>query len=303
MVLLPDLAARLSRPAPVLLDGATGGALEDRGIDTNSPLWGSVALLDEAGRALNRALHEEYVAAGAEIVIANTHNLGVAHCAAHLAAHPEDGRSLRQLQEELHDAALEDARAAGARWVAGCLASPDTPYATQAGLTPAEVTARLSPQWEVIESRPFDLALFEMLTTESDVRGVAALPSRGGTRGAGLVCDAEGRLLDGFSVAAAVRVFAEAGIELVFVQCTHFTRVDRALAHLVPAAATCGVVPGVYANDGRHWTDGAWHGARVGADEYAACAAGWVAAGARIVGGCCGTGPGHIRALNPVRRM
>ncbi|RPI57985.1 MAG: hypothetical protein EHM50_11285 [Lysobacterales bacterium] len=31
--------------------------------------------------------------------------------------------------------------------------------------------------------------------------------------------------------------------------------------------------------------------------ELAAPARDWIAAGARIVGGCCGTGPSHIRAL------
>jgi S-methylmethionine-dependent homocysteine/selenocysteine methylase len=35
----------------------------------------------------------------------------------------------------------------------------------------------------------------------------------------------------------------------------------------------------------------------VGPDELAAQACAWVASGARIVGGCCGTTPEHIRAL------
>jgi S-methylmethionine-dependent homocysteine/selenocysteine methylase len=33
------------------------------------------------------------------------------------------------------------------------------------------------------------------------------------------------------------------------------------------------------------------------ADRYAALAAAWTAAGATILGGCCGTAPAHIRAL------
>jgi hypothetical protein len=33
-------------------------------------------------------------------------------------------------------------------------------------------------------------------------------------------------------------------------------------------------------------------------EEYARCASGWIDAGARIVGGCCGTRPEHIRALS-----
>ena len=34
--------------------------------------------------------------------------------------------------------------------------------------------------------------------------------------------------------------------------------------------------------------------------QYARCAAEWIRAGARIVGGCCGTRPDHIRALSGV---
>jgi S-methylmethionine-dependent homocysteine/selenocysteine methylase len=33
------------------------------------------------------------------------------------------------------------------------------------------------------------------------------------------------------------------------------------------------------------------------ASDFARYAAGWRAAGARILGGCCGTGPEHVRAL------
>jgi homocysteine S-methyltransferase len=32
-------------------------------------------------------------------------------------------------------------------------------------------------------------------------------------------------------------------------------------------------------------------------ERFAAHAASWIRHGALVVGGCCGTGPGHIRAL------
>ncbi|MBI3077692.1 MAG: homocysteine S-methyltransferase family protein, partial [Deltaproteobacteria bacterium] len=37
-------------------------------------------------------------------------------------------------------------------------------------------------------------------------------------------------------------------------------------------------------------------------ERYLACAREWVALGARVVGGCCGTTPEHIRALSRLRR-
>lgn len=303
MTLPPDLRARLEAPPFVLLDGGTGGALEDRGVDTNNPLWSSVALLDAAGRDLNRGLHADYVRAGAEVVIANTHNLGAAHCAAYVAAHPELSETAPALQARLHRLALEDARASGAPWVAACLASPDRPYAEQASLTPAEVEAGLMDQWRIIERLAPDLVLFEMLTTGADVAGVSALARGGPARGAGLVCRPDGRLRDGSGLAGAVAQLAEAGFSMAFVQCTAFADVAVPLEVLLRAAESEGLVPGVYANDGRQWHHGAWQGDRVSSDAYIAAAEGWIAAGARIVGGCCGTTPEHIRALNQLRGM
>ncbi|HET7607417.1 MAG TPA: homocysteine S-methyltransferase family protein [Gammaproteobacteria bacterium] len=46
-----------------------------------------------------------------------------------------------------------------------------------------------------------------------------------------------------------------------------------------------------------------WAGTSVGHAELAAQARGWIDAGARIVGGCCGTTPEHIRALAALRAV
>ena len=54
----------------------------------------------------------------------------------------------------------------------------------------------------------------------------------------------------------------------------------------------------VYPNSGERWNAGdeSWQGAR-GKEGLATLAAGWVAAGAGLVGGCCRVGPGEIAAL------
>ena len=54
----------------------------------------------------------------------------------------------------------------------------------------------------------------------------------------------------------------------------------------------------VYPNSGERWDAGdeSWHGAAAH-ESLAALAPGWVADGARLVGGCCRTGPEDIRAL------
>lgn len=42
-------------------------------------------------------------------------------------------------------------------------------------------------------------------------------------------------------------------------------------------------------------------GAMLDAEELASAAAEWIAAGARVLGGCCGATPAHIQALSRLR--
>lgn len=271
-----------------ILDGGMGSTLEARGVDVNNPLWGSVVLLDDDGLALNDQIHREFVEAGAAVVIANTHNLSLAHCAAHGAEDPRD------LMRRLHVRALESARRAGPKRVAGCLASPDTPYATTPSLSADEVEAKIRPQVDVLTALDFDVVFYEMMTTSADLEGVARVAS--GAFAVGLPCGEDGRTLGGVDLGEVVAMFEHVRPETLFVQCTRFELVDRALERLL-AAAPSDVEVGVYANDGRHWADGCWHGAPVAPGDYADAAMRWVRMGATIVGGCCGTGPEHIAAL------
>jgi S-methylmethionine-dependent homocysteine/selenocysteine methylase len=61
------------------------------------------------------------------------------------------------------------------------------------------------------------------------------------------------------------------------------------VAPFVRALSKVGVPFGVYANTvGRDTTS---------PERYATAAAEWIEEGATIIGGCCGTGPAHVRAL------
>jgi S-methylmethionine-dependent homocysteine/selenocysteine methylase len=92
------------------------------------------------------------------------------------------------------------------------------------------------------------------------------------------------------AAAACVR----AGARAVLVNCTPAT---RTLAFL-QAIATLDVPFGAYANAGDASEGLGWiAGAGAAAEAYAVHARSWIAAGATVVGGCCGTGPEHVAAL------
>lgn len=307
-------SVRIVHAAVTVLDGGMGSTLEDEGLDVRNPLWGSAALLTAQGRALNDRVHREFAAAGAQLAIANTHNasLGAADAflrqrglsaldpflAAELSAAPPSERAF-ELMRWVNREAVESARsAAPGAMIAACLASPDRPYAEAPSLTAEEVESRLLPQLEVLEGIGPDLLFFEMLTTRSDLEGVARLMERGIRRpvGIGLVAGADGATLGGASMEEAVDRLLPGSPLVLFIQCTRYLLVDRALERLAEAVDGRALL-GVYANDGRTWSGQHWSGERVPPEIYAEHAARWRAAGARVIGGCCGTGPAHVAAL------
>ncbi len=62
------LARRINRP--LILDGAMGSLLQQRGIKSKGPLWMSLANIDHSESV--RQVHENYIEAGADIITTNT---------------------------------------------------------------------------------------------------------------------------------------------------------------------------------------------------------------------------------------
>jgi len=82
----------------------------------------------------------------------------------------------------------------------------------------------------------------------------------------------------------------------VGINCTppqHVTSLIRRIRQVLPKTPVV-----VYPNSGEAYnvTDNTWSGTVTSVD-YAAAARDWVSAGAKLVGGCCRTGPEHIRAM------
>ena len=64
------LDERLAAGQVIILDGATGTELERRGVPMHDVSWSGIASLSHPD--ILRQVHVDYVAAGAEVVIANT---------------------------------------------------------------------------------------------------------------------------------------------------------------------------------------------------------------------------------------
>lgn len=299
----------------VVMDGGMGSTLADRGFNVRTALWGSGCFLDPQATQTNDQIHADFVRAGAQILITNTHNVRRSKCDAildqleaselpdHVAALSPSERS-PALHQWLHEQAVTSARRAiptGSRIaIASCLGSiePAGAYAEESQITAQEACQRLKTEFLVRSASDVDLIICETMTTRSEIEGLALLGREMdlGDFAVGFACGPGARTLGGVPITEAVSILEPVKPLVYFVQCTRYDYVLIALQELV---STLGPnrLTGVYANDGRIWKNQKWHGERIGPEQYAELARIWNEAGARIIGGCCGIDESHIAQL------
>jgi homocysteine S-methyltransferase len=106
---------------------------------------------------------------------------------------------------------------------------------------------------------------------------------------------------DGTSIEEAVGIFQQhPRVLAVGINCTRPQYVAELIARINAVLPDKAIV--VYPNSGEtyHADDKSWTGT-VTTSDWATSAREWRAAGATIIGGCCRTGPRHIRAISESR--
>lgn len=275
------------RAGPLLLDGATGTELERRGVACELPLWSAQAI-EEAPEVLE-AIHHDYVLAGAEALTANTFRTH-----ARSLASAGLGDRARTWTERAVAVARSAAAAAGRRvFVLGSTAPLEDCFRPDLVPDGASLEREHGAHARHLAEAGVDAALVETMNTLREARcAVRAARACGLPVLVSFVCDGNARLLSGEGLAAALAAVASDGALLVGVNCLPPAAAGACLGTLV----ACGRPFGVYANlgapdeRGRPTEDCA-------PEIFASHAATWLQAGARLVGGCCGSGPEHIRAV------
>jgi S-methylmethionine-dependent homocysteine/selenocysteine methylase len=277
---------RLAADAPFLLDGATGTELERRGARCTLPLWSAHALVEAP--ALVEAIHRDYARAGAEVLVANTFRSQRRTLAR---------GGLAERTEELTRLAVALARRAlpARGFVAGSIAPLEDCW--RPDLTPSDdaLASEHAEHAAHLARAGADLLLVE---TQNTIReAVAATRAARATPlpvWVSFACDATARLASGEPLGEALRAVAPLAPDLVGVNCLPPAHVAAAL----PILRASGLLFAVYANLGAPIAgERRARSHDASPDDYAAHAAGWLAAGARGVGGCCGTTPAHVQAI------
>ncbi len=288
-----DVLTPLANGRPLLLDGPTGTELHRRGYETRLPLWSAGANLDATDLLEN--IHRDYVAAGAQVLTANT-----------FRTNPSTLRQAGLLQHgpAMVAAAVQAAKAAANDAshmvrVAGSLAPVADCY--RPDLVPGDGALQeehaMHAAWMV--EAGVDLLLVETMNTIREaVAATRAASATGLEVWTSLVLDASGDLLDGTPLPEAIQAMRDLGDarpDALLVNCCPIGAVTRA----APIIAENWYGPwGAYANIGTADPVMGWEQGRdVSVEEYVEAAREWVAAGAGIVGSCCGTTPTQTAAL------
>ena len=287
------LKSRLNRGELIVLDGAMGTELTRRGVPTPLPLWSAQALLDAPDTI--RAIHEEYVAAGADIITANTFRATPRTLAK--AGRAGEAERLVELAVGLAREAAVRTRGARDVLVAGALAPLEDCYRPDLAPEPPVAEREHAEQAVRLARQGVDLILIETMNNTAEAK--AALR---GAKAAGVpvlvsfICKSAREIVSGELLADAVAAVEPFKPDAILVNCVAPGTVADCLGEMSRATR---LPLGCYPNAGEpNMAEGTWRfDPQWTPERFAEAAAGWVARGAQIVGGCCGVGPDHIRAL------
>jgi homocysteine S-methyltransferase len=286
----------LPQPRQIILDGATGTELNRRGVDTGLPLWSANALMNDRDAKILQEIHEDYLRAGADIITTNTFRT-------HRRALAPSGNANRA--SELTRRAVDIARAAIAsiksdspKFIAGSISTLEDCYRPDLVPTDDELRTEHSERVQHLIECEVDLILIETINTICEAVIMAKLATATGTPVVvSFVCDRKGKILSGETLTEAAKQLLPLGVSAIGVNCGPTPNLAKPLAEL---QAACGKdFPLIaYGNIGYADDEVGW----VNTDSenpnaYCEHASHWPV---KIVGGCCGTTPGHIAQLRSV---
>jgi homocysteine S-methyltransferase len=284
---------------PVLADGAMGTVLYGRGVFINR-CYDELNLSDPA---LILSIHEEYLQAGAEIVETNTFGANRIRLARHGLAgkvaeiNTAGVRLARQAVAHLKE------KQAGEAWVAGSLGPLGVRLEPLGKTGLDEARATFAEQARALVEAGVDLLIVETMPALNEAHEALLAVREAGPHLPLLVMvtvDDESNCLDGSSPEQAAELLTEWGADAVGVNCSTgpaavLTAIEtmRAVTTLpIAAMPNAGMPRNV---EGRN--------IYLCSPEYmASFARKAIAAGAQIVGGCCGTTPNHTRAMRSAMR-
>ncbi len=292
----------------MILDGALATELEQRGCDLRDPLWSARVLIEAPD--LIRSVHADYFTAGADCAIT----------ASYQATYPgfaRRGLDTQQSTELLQQAVRLATTARDVFWADsanhtgrsrplvaasigpyGAFLADGSEYRGDYGLSIQDLIDFHRPRMTALVAAGPDVLACETIPCLEEALALVALlrefPDI--TAWISFTTRDEEHTAQGDSLSAcATRLDAEPQVAAIGVNCTPPHRIPAIMRQL---AATTRKPLLAYPNSGEtyHADTNDWSGMAECA-AFGAQAHTWYTAGARILGGCCRTGPEHIREI------
>jgi homocysteine S-methyltransferase len=282
---------------PLVLDGGLATELERRGADLRDPLWSARVLLEDPD--MIRAVHADYFAAGADVAISASYQASFEGFARRGLGRERAAGLMRRSVELAREAAQEagdDRIVAASVGPYGAVLADGSEYDGRYGLTVQQLSDFHRPRIEVLLETGADVLAIEtipsILETEALVGILEELPDVAAW--ISFSCADGVHISDGTSFSDAATLASSApGVVAVGVNCSPPIHVPALLS-----SARVDTPLLAYPNLGSAWLAATriWvaDGPR---PDLGSAATAWRAAGARVVGGCCGTTPQDIRAI------
>jgi homocysteine S-methyltransferase len=283
----------------VILDGGIGTEILRRNVT-----WADHQLANRPD--LVRAIHLDYIRAGANVISTNSFQL----CRRalynhfrddtqrrHIGARDLDDRANKLLAAsiELAIEAREEAGATQPVAVAAAVTTLEWCFRPDLAPSPAQASSEYREIFGVVKSSSADLVLLETVNSISEAKiALEVARSLSLPCWVSFVCDEQGHLFTGETMQQVCAALEPLGVEAILVNCAPPPDITTGMRHLT---ANARVPTGGYAHIGR-FDPPEW----LFTDEYPPVryrevASEWKSMGARILGGCCGTTPDHIAAL------
>jgi methionine synthase I (cobalamin-dependent) len=290
---------RLSAGRPVILDGAIGTEILRRDLT-----WADHQNL--ARPDVIRALHADYVRAGADVLSTNTFQLSKRAIQNHFRDREHMERiGVPGLEERAEDslraavALCDEARRSADDGrpvaIAGAITTLEWCFRPDLAPSPEQAAGEYRELIGVLADAGCDLILVETVNSIAEaVVAVRAAEHVGIPIWVAFVPDEHGRLFTGETMAEASRALAGQRPDAILLNCAPPSDCAAGLRELAPHSPS---PTGVYPHVGR-FNPPEW----MFTDEYPPPtyldeARGWRERGATILGGCCGTTPEHIATL------
>ena len=310
---MKNLQERIDNGEVIILDGAMGTELEDRGVPIAKGAWSAAAILSHPNEI--RKLHEDDIAAGADVIITDTYA-----CSRPVMENTGMGKEVAQVNKRAAELATEARINAGGIdrvAIAGSISSSNSsllsPYWENKATLPTEQQARAGylEQAEILASGGVDLIVLEMMgDLHQTIYALEASLSTGlpvwvgfstriSSNGAEVLLRESAD--DGPTLIRGLDEVLSRGCSLVAIMHSLTSDIEPSLKEL---QKTWNGPMGAYPNSTRFQGAAGIQLAPSSVNEevishsgFVSTANQWVNAGAQIIGGCCGIGLEHIRML------